>query len=219
MSKPEVKSDPRLTTKILAAMTLGKPLHKLEALCEKQKTVSTGRVVRMIEEAQDILKDYAYTINSESDDASAADKARIAELEDRHTVIEQSLGLRIAELEQLAERLKQEAQIHAMEARTANATIAEIYQVVSGGKGEPGNWHGAVLVRECIGELLGLLRESSAAMEAAHDSMFTQCLSNPVMNAWGQKVDVTLINALSQFATRINTTISKHSPQGKEGGA
>ncbi|WP_421580868.1 hypothetical protein [Shinella sp. M31] len=50
--------------------------------------------------------------------------------------------------EALAERLKLEAQAHAMEARTANTTINEIYQVVSGGKGEPGNWNGAAPVRE-----------------------------------------------------------------------
>lgn len=52
----------------------------------------------------------------------------------------------------LIERLRMEAQIHAQEARTANATIAEIYQLCSGGKGEPGNWHGAEPVRELIAE-------------------------------------------------------------------
>lgn len=48
----------------------------------------------------------------------------------------------------LAERLKQEAQIHAQEARTANATIAEIYKLVTGATGEPGRWNGAEPVRE-----------------------------------------------------------------------
>ena len=46
--------------------------------------------------------------------------------------------------------LKMEAQIQAQEARTANATIAEIYQVITGSTGEPGNWHGAVPVREAF---------------------------------------------------------------------
>jgi hypothetical protein len=46
----------------------------------------------------------------------------------------------------LVERLKLEAQIHAQEARTANATIAEIYRAVTNGTGEPGNWHGAAPV-------------------------------------------------------------------------
>lgn len=52
------------------------------------------------------------------------------------------------ELRNLADRLKQEAQMHAMEARGANSTINEIYQIISGGKGEPGNWHGAKPVRQ-----------------------------------------------------------------------
>ena len=51
-------------------------------------------------------------------------------------------------LRALADRLKLEAQIHAQEARTANATIAEIYQCVTEGKGEPGNFHGANPVRD-----------------------------------------------------------------------
>lgn len=62
-------------------------------------------------------------------------------------------ALRRAEAaEALAERLKLEAQFHAQEARTANSTIYEIYQVVSGGKGEPGNWHGAEPVRAKLEE-------------------------------------------------------------------
>ena len=49
--------------------------------------------------------------------------------------------------------LRLEAQLHAQEARTANATIAEIYQVVSGATGEPGNWHGAEPVRTRLNQL------------------------------------------------------------------
>jgi hypothetical protein len=52
----------------------------------------------------------------------------------------------------LAERLKLEAQIHAGEARGANAAIAEIYQLCTGATGEPGNWHGAEPVRKLIAE-------------------------------------------------------------------
>jgi len=43
-----------------------------------------------------------------------------------------------------------QAQSHAQEARTANATIYEIYQALSGGKGEPGNWNGARPAREYV---------------------------------------------------------------------
>lgn len=54
------------------------------------------------------------------------------------------------ELRDLAERLKLEAQGHASEAKTANSTIYEIYQVLSGGKGEPGNWRGAEPARKYV---------------------------------------------------------------------
>lgn len=84
MTDKPVKRDPRLTTKTLAAMAMGKPLHKLEAVCEQQKTIAVSRVARMVEEAQDILKDYAYTLNSESEASRAAGKARIAGLEQQH---------------------------------------------------------------------------------------------------------------------------------------
>jgi hypothetical protein len=52
----------------------------------------------------------------------------------------------------LCERLMLEAQGHAQEACTANATIAEIYQAVSGGTGEPGNWHGAKPVVDALAQ-------------------------------------------------------------------
>ena len=57
------------------------------------------------------------------------------------------------EAKSLAERLKQEAQIHAQESRTANASLRECYQAVTGAAGEPGNWHGATPIREAIATL------------------------------------------------------------------
>lgn len=57
---------------------------------------------------------------------------------------------KIEELTALVERLKQEAQNHAAEARGANATIYEIYQLCTGATGEPGNWHGAEPVRQTL---------------------------------------------------------------------
>jgi hypothetical protein len=58
-----------------------------------------------------------------------------------------------AELQQareLCERLKSEAKMHAHEARAANETLFEIYQAVSGGTGEPGNWHGSKPVVDAL---------------------------------------------------------------------
>lgn len=75
----------------------------------------------------------------------------------------ESLQRENEELHNLADRLKQEAQIHAMEARSANSTVNEIYQIISGSKGEPGNWRGAKPVREYVeaakGEILRLETE------------------------------------------------------------
>ena len=58
----------------------------------------------------------------------------------------------LSKKDRLIESLKQEAQAHAQEARTANHTIAEIYQVVSGETGEPGNWHGAEPVKQLMAQ-------------------------------------------------------------------
>lgn len=84
-------------------------------------------------------------------DAYSAPKADTFEWDVANTLEQQAS--RIAELETLCEKLKLEAQIHAQEARTANATIAEIYQVVTGRTGEPGNWNGAEPVKKRIVEL------------------------------------------------------------------
>lgn len=56
-------------------------------------------------------------------------------------------------LNTLVERVKLEATIHAQEARTANATVAEIYQAVTKATGEPGNWNGAKPVTDYIATL------------------------------------------------------------------
>lgn len=71
------------------------------------------------------------------------------------------LRARVRELEAERDALKQQAQIHAQEANTANATIAECYQACTGGTGEPGNWRGAAPVRALRAEnerLRGLLQ-------------------------------------------------------------
>ena len=74
------------------------------------------------------------------------------------------------ELRNLSDRLKQEAKTHAIEARGANATVNEIYQIISGGKGEPGNWNGAKPVRAYVkvakGEILRLETELALSKPA-----------------------------------------------------
>ncbi len=75
----------------------------------------------------------------------------------------ESLQSENEELRDLTAHLRLQAQTHAMEARGANATINEIYQIISGGKGEPANYHGAEPVRKYVeavkGEILRLETE------------------------------------------------------------
>lgn len=75
---------------------------------------------------------------------------------------------RADEAEALVERLKLEARCHAGEARTANATIAEAYQAVTVGTGEPGNWHGAEPIKA---ELTRLREENERYREAARGQL------------------------------------------------
>lgn len=72
-------------------------------------------------------------------------------------------GLTPRQLAERVETLKREAQIHAMEARTAKATIAEIYQLCTGGTGEPGNWNGAEPVRQLAEQRAGLVQAARRA--------------------------------------------------------
>lgn len=69
----------------------------------------------------------------------------------------------------LYERCKQQAQVWKQEARTANATIGEIYQLVTGKRGEPGNWNGAEPVRKLIAERDALLAASARTLKHLND--------------------------------------------------
>jgi hypothetical protein len=80
---------------------------------------------------------------------------------------------RINALQSLNARFAQESRIHAQEARTANSTIAEIYQCVTGSTGEPGNWHGADPVRKHITELEMVIQSLRERLQEVGDAGFT----------------------------------------------
>jgi hypothetical protein len=61
-----------------------------------------------------------------------------------------ALRAQLAAAEERAETLKQQAMQHAHEARTQTSTVHEIYQLITGGTGEPGNWEGAEPVRVAL---------------------------------------------------------------------
>lgn len=129
---------------------------------------------------------------------------------------------RIAELEGLSERLKQEAQIHAQEARTANATIAEIYRVVSGGKGEPGNWHGSEPVRARIARLENALLDiagkhhHSASAGEYFAEVARAALAQQGKKSSGPTFDDCTIEC-GAFGTYCRCAAEKAAQQGKEG--
>lgn len=101
----------------------------------------------------------AITLDNDTTNAllSDVDSLPIVTLRDAETAVER--------LQELVDRLKLEAKGHAQEARTANATIAEAYQAVTGAKGEPGNWNGAVPIRTEVERLRGLVQEAYALRE------------------------------------------------------
>lgn len=86
------------------------------------------------------------------------------------------------ELQALCERLKLEAQIHAQEARTANATIAEIYQLVTGKTGEPGNWNGAEPVRAALARIRADALEEAAKL-AESDEFYGSAVQHAIAAA------------------------------------
>lgn len=112
----------------------------------------------------DITKLPLFVIREMWLDGELSDADYTAEVQRRNDEII-SLRSRAEKAEALSERLKLEAQGHAMEARTANSTIAECYQAVTGGKGEPGNWHGAEPVRQYVARAEATCEKLSTALE------------------------------------------------------
>ena len=60
-----------------------------------------------------------------------------------------------------------------------------------------------------VDELLAALGAAERAMTDAHNSMFNQCCSNPITNAWDREIDVSLVNAMQLDARRALDTINK----------
>lgn len=51
-----------------------------------------------------------------------------------------------------------------------------------------------------------LLRKLAQATLDAHESMFAQCCSNPIMNSWGNKVDTSALNDAAEIARDVLKT-------------
>ena len=110
------------------------------------------------------------------------DKLPIVTLADAEAAAERLRGL--------VDRLKLEAQCHSGEARAANHTIAEAYQAVTGGKGEPGRWNGAEPIRTEIGQLRVLLARCLKSVEGGkwRDSAGLSAEAHPVWDDVREKL-------------------------------
>lgn len=73
------------------------------------------------------------------------------------------------------ENLRLEAQAHAQEARTQRATVHEIYQIISGGNGEPGDWNGAEPVRKAFVALAVRVEKAERNSERDKDAFVMMC--------------------------------------------
>lgn len=54
-----------------------------------------------------------------------------------------------------------------------------------------------------------LLVECAKGMADAHESMFAQCLSNPITNAWGKPVNTSAINAMQGIVRRVMDALAE----------
>lgn len=111
----------------------------------------------------------------------------------------------------LIERLRQEAQIHAQEARTANATIAEIYQLCAGATGEPGNWHGAEPVRERLATL-----QADAELVASATAWWESCC--PLAWTSEQHAKNPAVNTRNEVEQRLALAIAARNTTQQQGG-
>lgn len=121
------------------------------------------------------------------------------------TIEEQAAEIRA--LIGLLDGLKLEAQMHAQEARTANSTVYEIYQVVSGSTGEPGNWHGAEPVKEAFESLKAKVTELENITKGVdwatwHDALEILCALE------SHQAKVAELEASAKMATRYDLTLN-----------
>lgn len=108
-------------------------------------------------------------------------------------------------LRNLVAILQQQAEIHAQEARTANATIYEAYQAVTGATGEPGNWNGARPIR---GELDRLRAENARVRSAGTDALTVLKFAFNRIHVLPRSRDTELANDIDKVLGRLRAALS-----------
>ncbi|WP_416048996.1 hypothetical protein [Cupriavidus basilensis] len=61
-----------------------------------------------------------------------------------------------------------------------------------------------------------MLRKLIEAVEKAHTSLFAQCCSNPIKNAWGKEVSVAMLNDAQEMAVCFNAALRSEHPQSEQ---
>jgi hypothetical protein len=96
----------------------------------------------------------------------------------------ENLSCRLAECESINANLRLQAEVWACEADTQKSTVHECYQIVTGAKGEPGDWSGSKPVREAFNELKARVKELEAMVKDAYNEGFRQGIREHTSN-WG----------------------------------
>ncbi|CAM3310173.1 hypothetical protein [Halomonas lysinitropha] len=101
-------------------------------------------------------------------DAAAVQVERLQAAKTKAEEAELAAAQELDEVKAKADRLQLEAEASAQEARTQRATVHEIYQVVTKGTGEPGDWHGAGPVRALMDQYDALAAHNVRLIEAGN---------------------------------------------------
>ena len=83
----------------------------------------------------------------------------------------EDLSRRLAECESINANLRLQVDVWACEADTQKSTVHECYQIVTGAKGEPGDWSGSKPVREAFNELKARAEAAEARVKELEEAL------------------------------------------------
>jgi hypothetical protein len=134
-------------------------------------------------------------------------QARVVELNAQIT----ALRVEQARLQELAERLKQEAQIHAQEARTQRATVHECYQAIGAKKGD---WNGAEPIRAYVQSVQSIIAERDALKEELARVDGERRAAGPTgSTAAGNEAALSLVVRIRRYVSQFDDGMGNNQPE------